>query len=49
MTFLSVRSGTDRPGSCIALLLKFSYREISDMLAHIGYVDIQYRWRILRK
>jgi hypothetical protein len=41
MTFLSVRSGTDRPGSWIALLLNFSYREISDMLTHIGYVDVQ--------
>ena len=41
MTFLSVRSGTDRPGSCIALLLSFSYREINDMAAHIGYVDVK--------
>ena len=43
MTFLSVRSGTgtDRPASCIALLLTFSCREISDMLAHTDYVDIQ--------
>jgi hypothetical protein len=49
MTFLCVRSGTDHPGSCMALLLNFSYREISDMLAHIGYVDIQQLWRILRK
>jgi len=41
MTFLSVRSGADPPGSCIALLLNFSYREISDVLAHIGDVDVQ--------
>jgi hypothetical protein len=30
-------------------LLNFSYREISDMLTHIGYVDVQQWWRILRK
>ena len=41
MTFLSARPGNDLPASCIALLLNFSYRETSDVLAHIGYVDIQ--------